>query len=236
MQRATKRSTSRLIFGQKKCVASTSSVFFTPKCPINPPPCTSCNNKRRTELVGMHSLFARNTKPSLTTNLFHVLPSLQLPSKIYIRNISTLKWWNIQFQFREMVMISYRRGSPNITIICMWTTWWLWCWWLHVVLIVINLILIISHIIILLRISSRSHRSINSSTSSLARLKRDTDRSAKGCFPTWRYSLLLLLLQRCGMCSRWWKTRKQFIKSVIELCFERLLHAIYLLHGLFKSV
>src|SRR3954463_14644782 len=114
MQRATKRSTSRLIFGQKKCVASTSSVFFTPKCPINPPPCTSCNNKRRTELVGMHSLFARNTKPSLTTNLFHVLPSLQLPSKIYIRNISTLKWWNIQFQFREMVMISYLRGSPTI--------------------------------------------------------------------------------------------------------------------------
>ena len=32
------------------------------------------------------------------------------------------------------------------------------------------------------------------------------------------------------------ETREQFIKLVIELCFERLLHAIYLLHGLFKSV
>src|SRR3954470_12820466 len=76
-----------------------------------------------------------------------------------------------------MVMISYLRGSPNIAIICMWTTWWLRCWWLHVVLMLINLILVISHIIILPHISSRSYRSINSSTSSLAKLKRDTGRS-----------------------------------------------------------
>ena len=85
-----------------------------------------------------------------------------------------------------MVMISYLRESPTIVIICMWTTWWLWCRWLHVVLILSNLILVISHIIILLRISSRSHRSINSSTNSLAQHKRDTTRSAKGYFVTWR--------------------------------------------------
>src|SRR3954467_8048241 len=54
-----------------------SKYVFTPKCPINPPPCPSCNNKRRTELDGMHSLLERNTSPSLSTNLFHVLPSLQ---------------------------------------------------------------------------------------------------------------------------------------------------------------
>ena len=43
-----------------------------------------------------------------------------------------------------------------------------------------QLILVISHIIILLRISSRSHRSINSSTNSLAKCKRDTARSVEG--------------------------------------------------------
>ena len=57
---------------------------------------------------------------------------------------------------------------------------------LHVVLILINLILVISHIIILLRISSRSHRSINSSTNSLAKRKRNTACSAEVCFATWR--------------------------------------------------
>src|SRR6266540_6137607 len=36
VQRATKRSTSHLIFGQKKWLASMSSVFLTPKCPISP--------------------------------------------------------------------------------------------------------------------------------------------------------------------------------------------------------
>src|SRR6266542_3184445 len=77
VQRATKRSTSSLIFGQKKWLASTSSVFLTPKCPISPPPCASCSNNKRLELAGMHSLLALNTKPSLRTNLFHVWPSLQ---------------------------------------------------------------------------------------------------------------------------------------------------------------
>uniref|UniRef100_A0A0A9CNA3 Uncharacterized protein n=1 Tax=Arundo donax TaxID=35708 RepID=A0A0A9CNA3_ARUDO len=38
-----------------------SSVFFTPKCPINPPPCASCNNSKWMELAGMHSLLALNT-------------------------------------------------------------------------------------------------------------------------------------------------------------------------------
>jgi hypothetical protein len=46
------------------------SVFLTPKCPIKPPPCTSCNNNKRTELAGMHSLLALKTNPSLTMNLF----------------------------------------------------------------------------------------------------------------------------------------------------------------------
>src|SRR6266498_1438392 len=54
-----------------------SFVFFTPECPISPPPCASCNNNKRTELAGMHSLLALNTNPSVKTNLFHVLPSLQ---------------------------------------------------------------------------------------------------------------------------------------------------------------
>src|SRR3954467_946539 len=77
VQRATNLSTSRRIHGQNKCASRTSSVFLTPKCPINPPPCASCNNKRRTELSGMHSLLSRNTNTSLKTNLFQVLPSLQ---------------------------------------------------------------------------------------------------------------------------------------------------------------
>ena len=42
-------------------------------------------------------------------------------SKTYIWNVSTLKGQNIQFQFRNMVMISYLRWcSPTIVIICMW--------------------------------------------------------------------------------------------------------------------
>jgi hypothetical protein len=52
------RSTSLLIFSQKKLPTSTSSVFFAPKCPIKPLPCTSYNNNKRTELAGMHSLLA----------------------------------------------------------------------------------------------------------------------------------------------------------------------------------
>src|SRR6266542_5843911 len=64
-----------------------SSVFFTPKCPINPPPCASCSNYKRTKLAGMHSLLALNTKPSLRTNLFHVCPSLQF-SNTSLKSVS----------------------------------------------------------------------------------------------------------------------------------------------------
>ena len=87
-----------------------------------------------------------------------------------------------------MDIISYLRWwcRPTITNIYLRSTCWWWCRWLHVVLILINLILIISHIIILLRISSRSHRSINSSTNSLAKRKRNTACSAEVCFATWR--------------------------------------------------
>src|SRR5437016_9417548 len=77
MHRAMKCSTSRLIFAQKKWLASMSSVFFTPKCPVSPPPCASCSNNKRMELAGMHSLLARNTKPPSRANLFHLFPSLQ---------------------------------------------------------------------------------------------------------------------------------------------------------------
>ena len=77
VHQATYRSTSRLILGQKKCVDSTSSVFLAPTCPINPPPCASCNNKRRTEPAGMHRRLALNKNPSLIINLFYVRPSLQ---------------------------------------------------------------------------------------------------------------------------------------------------------------
>jgi hypothetical protein len=71
------RSTSCLKWGQKKCVDSTTSVFLAPKWPIKPPPCASCNNKRRTEPTGMHKRLALNKYPSLSTYLFHVRPSLQ---------------------------------------------------------------------------------------------------------------------------------------------------------------
>jgi hypothetical protein len=54
VQQVRNRSTSHLIFGQKKCVAKTSSVFLTPKYPIKLPPCASYNNKRWTEPTGMH--------------------------------------------------------------------------------------------------------------------------------------------------------------------------------------
>jgi hypothetical protein len=46
VQHAMNLSTSCHMGGQKKCAARTSSVFLTPKCPINPHPCASCNNKR----------------------------------------------------------------------------------------------------------------------------------------------------------------------------------------------
>jgi len=75
--RATNRSTSRLIIGQKKCVASTSSVFLAPKCPINSSPCASCNRKRQMEPTGIHRLLVLNKNPSCTTYLFYVRLSLQ---------------------------------------------------------------------------------------------------------------------------------------------------------------
>jgi hypothetical protein len=62
MQRVMNRSTSHLTFGQKKCVAKTSSVLLTPKYPIKPPLCTSYNNKRRTKSTEMHTRLAlKNT-------------------------------------------------------------------------------------------------------------------------------------------------------------------------------
>ena len=88
--------------------------------------------------------------------------------------ISYLKWW----------------CRPTITNIYLRLTCWWWCRWLHIVLILINLILIIAHILIILLGTSsnsrRSHRSINSSTNSLAKRKRNTARSAEICFATWR--------------------------------------------------
>ena len=83
-----------------------------------------------------------------------------------------------------MDIISYLRWwcRPTITNIYLRSTCWWWYRWLHVVLILINLILIISRKIILLHISTRSHRSINSSTNSLARCKREMTRSVEGCF------------------------------------------------------
>ena len=42
------------------CVDSTASVFLAPKWPIKPPPCASCNNKRRTEPTEMQRWLDRN--------------------------------------------------------------------------------------------------------------------------------------------------------------------------------
>ena len=84
-----------------------------------------------------------------------------------------------------MVIIEYLRWwcRPTITNIYLRSTCW---WWLLVDLILIDLILIIARIFIILRISSRSHRSYNSRTNSLARPKKYTARLAEGCFATWR--------------------------------------------------
>src|SRR6266540_6817766 len=120
VQRATKRSTSRLIFGQKKWLASMSSVFFTPKCPISPPPCASYSNNKRTEQAGMHSLLALNTKPSLRTNLVHIWPSLQFsntslksasclycPSIVCSPKILKSSWDNIVYHLDNASAITF---------------------------------------------------------------------------------------------------------------------------------
>src|SRR3954468_7698822 len=73
-------------------------------------------------------------------------------------------------------------------------------------------------------VSIASKRAKERQNRSLGELVTDKTKISRSCY------------QQCGRCSRWWKTRKQFIKSVVELCFECLLKAVDLLHGLFKIV
>ena len=104
-------------------------------------------------------------------------------------------------------MISYMRWwcNPTVAIICMRTTSWWWCWWLHLVLILINLVLVI---VLLHDSSSRSYRSINSSSSgtrSLSCLKRNTLRS-----PCWIATRLVVVVDARILHQTWHPTWCQF--------------------------
>ena len=47
----------------------------------------------------------------------------QFPSKVCIMIISTLKWWNIQFKFSNMIIITYRSWRwASVAVVLSWTT------------------------------------------------------------------------------------------------------------------